>query len=384
MFLFALGSTVLFGKGQLLVLGILLTVSYGVYFLKEQPAVPLEILLFLAWLAWSLAAYWLKMSELLTEPYFETLLRTAQVAAMAFAVTGIAVRSGSPKVAFSALALGALILLAYSVSTGDFMLTPDRFRTTGLTNNPNYFGFIMLMAVVGLLFFFEKQGSLLRRGVIASLIVLLMFGILASGSRKAFVGFVFLMLAWWWFCFKDEVFRRPQYLLLLILVAGLIVFSIEYMLENTFMGRRFQRDFVEKQEQLEEHKRIGLYEEGFELIKQNPVVGVGLGNFKYRSFYHAMSHSDYIEVAVSTGLVGFVLYFSIYVLLWRRLSFLRKFTRERSVWYMAGVARACVLLLLLLALGRPNFYDIIAWVALGTCIGYAYAQQRRLQCALSS
>ena len=53
------------------------------------------------------------------------------------------------------------------------------------------------------------------------------------------------------------------------------------------------------------YHRIEMWSEGIEMIKQNPVFGIGRGNFKsYTS--KLIAHSSPIEIMGETGLPGFL------------------------------------------------------------------------------
>ena len=71
--------------------------------------------------------------------------------------------------------------------------------------------------------------------------------------------------------------------------------------------------------------RLRYYNHVFQQIKTNPFIGVGLGNWKLKSIsfeskdmngyivpYHA--HSDFIQLGAELGIIGFLLYLSIFIL----------------------------------------------------------------------
>ena len=72
-------------------------------------------------------------------------------------------------------------------------------------------------------------------------------------------------------------------------------------------------------------KRIRYYQDVFNHFISNPIVGVGIGNWKISSIhydrqdidgyivpYHA--HSDFIQLGAELGIIGFILYLGIFVL----------------------------------------------------------------------
>jgi O-antigen ligase len=264
--------------------------------------------------------------------------------------------------------------LTVSTINGNWEITIDPsepIRSQGITSNPNYFGYVLLLATAALLYFWGMAASTKTRGIVMAIFVPIALGIIASGSRKAFVGLVMLVMLWFWMCYGKEILKKPSSVILLLLILGTVFFLTNYTLNKTFMGVRFKRDLVERQDRLNENIRVRLYQEGLEIIRKNPVFGIGLGNFQVMSSFETESHSDYIEVAASTGIIGFLLYFSIYVVLWRRLGRIQKSISNPSVAYNIKLLKAAILTILIVGWVRPNFTSQITWVFLASAIGYA-------------
>ena len=72
-------------------------------------------------------------------------------------------------------------------------------------------------------------------------------------------------------------------------------------------------------------KGLGYYNDVLEHLVSNPFFGVGLGNWKLKSIdydkndingyvvpYHA--HSDFIQLGAELGIIGFLLYLGIFIL----------------------------------------------------------------------
>ena len=158
-----------------------------------------------------------------------------------------------------------------------------------------------------------------------------------------FVGFVILILLWSWLSYGKTLFRRPATFVFLVLVCGGLLFSIDFMLNETWMGKRFQKDFIEKQDSFEDQRRIIAYQDGLEVIRMNPFIGVGLDNFRYHTSTQMHSHSDYIEVAATTGIIGAIIYFSIYIVLWQRLRRIQTSVENSSILHDIGLIKAIII-----------------------------------------
>ena len=72
------------------------------------------------------------------------------------------------------------------------------------------------------------------------------------------------------------------------------------------------------------NSRLKYYEDTFESFKENPIIGIGIGNWKLNSIekgkrhiegyivpYHA--HNDFLQILAETGILGFVSYISIFL-----------------------------------------------------------------------
>jgi O-antigen ligase len=112
------------------------------------------------------------------------------------------------------------------------------------------------------------------------------------------------------------------------------------------------------------------------MIRKHPVLGVGLGQFRTLSSSGLYSHSDYIEVAANTGIIGFALYFSIYVVLWLRLNRIKRKTDDPHLLYIIGFFKAAIITILLVAFGRPNITSKLTWIFMAGAIGYSWSIER--------
>jgi len=379
---FALGSITLTGSGQLRAIGLLLAASYTLYFLKNKLWLPPEMIIYFFWILWAGATGYLISID--KSAFLNIFKVSFQTTIMSFAIIGITAHRRSIGTNFLALLIGGILLFLSSITSGELSSVtsnPDNVLAgvTGMTENPNTFGFNLLLCSTALLYFWKNNTSLIKRIIIILLMCIFSYGIIISASRKAFLGFALLIFLWLFFCYRKEILRRLSLFIPILLALGGLYFATDYMISNTYLGKRFQgkigreMSFVER-----ENKRITLYKDGLNILKQNPVFGVGLGNFKVYSTYGIESHSDFIEIITSTGIIGFSLYFFIYISLWRRLSRVQKQTEDPSILYNIRLFKIIILAILALGFGRPNFKDQITWVAISSIIGYTWSLEKKL------
>jgi O-antigen ligase len=115
--------------------------------------------------------------------------------------------------------------------------------------------------------------------------------------------------------------------------------------------------------------RFRLFSDAWDILKNHPIAGVGLNNFLVFS-RGWVAHSEYTEVAADTGSVGFLLYFSIFAVMWWRARKIAKRSSDPTQVAIAGLVRAMLLAVLLMDLGRWNSYNKLAWIVFGSFIGY--------------
>ena len=156
-----------------------------------------------------------------------------------------------------------------------------------------------------------------------------------------------------------------------IVVAAAIVatyFLYDFVVHHTYLGERFQTTINEGGDV----QRFGMYTRGIELFLENPVAGIGFGQFQEVSGFEEYSHSDYIEVLSSTGIVGFVLYFSIFLVLWLRIARLRRLTSDPEITYALGVFKAVICVTLMMQFVYPKMLSPEHWYWMAPIIGYTY------------
>ncbi|NLE58643.1 MAG: O-antigen ligase family protein, partial [Planctomycetes bacterium] len=206
-------------------------------------------------------------------------------------------------------------------------------------------------------------------------------GIWGSGSRKAIVSLILFYPLWIWFCYRKEVARKPALLIFvaMALTAGAAAFTVG--VKGSATGDRLAEtwEFVTGQRSKGGgSERLVLYSEAIRVFAENPVVGIGMGQFVYVNRTHHMSHSDIMEVAAGSGLPGVILYLSIIVVFWRRCGRIAGWSSDPDEVRLARLFRVCVVVLFLIALGRTNSGSKTHWVFMASLIGYTATVHRRL------
>ncbi len=364
---------------------------YKVLLKRCRFEVPREYRLVAAWFLFcTVSAFAALDSELV----LAKLLTLVTVIPMSLALMQFVIWYGSPRSVWAGVVIGALTMCYLSIDSGP--IQPQGERLTGTAGNANELGYVLVVSVVFLLYAMFRVRSMVYKVASAALAVVMVYFVPLTGSKMALIALFVAAAAY--MLLKLE-FKSAAKTLQSIVIASLfmsaLVASIVYF-QRTAHFERFV-DFVDtavsgKMDQSgrtgeSTKQRYAFYVYGVDMALHNPALGVGLDNFRVaigdypgfrgegKQFY---AHSNYIEVLADTGFPGFVLYFSIYAVLGRRLVRLRKSnmsTADREL-YHALIVLFCVILMSDLA--TVSYYDKIAWIVLSSIIGGTLLLERRL------
>lgn len=212
------------------------------------------------------------------------------------------------------------LLLAASVWLGVILLRQPILYTTSRYSiskdlNPNYLGMCFTAGIWAALFFQQKgKISLLLTFPIA---LFLTYCIIQTGSRKALIAAGLELILWLFFCLFSNIRNNTVWekVINLIVCAALAVFAVRLFVTEYIDSSIAQR-MSNLQSETGNGERLGLYRTGWELFIANPIFGSGYSSFM--GFRGEHSHATFIEVPVSGGILGTVLYFASYVASIRR------------------------------------------------------------------
>ncbi|MGO4819181.1 O-antigen ligase family protein [Flavobacterium sp. W22_SRS_FP1] len=154
-----------------------------------------------------------------------------------------------------------------------------------------------------------------------------------SGSRAAYLSllletvlFIFMYLKF------NSVFKQQK--ITALYIAILICFSFfvsNQIFKNSGNADRYKSvtSRIEKTYDLQDasiNYRLGLWKNAVILIQKNPVLGIGLGNWKIESLPYENkmfsnfaasihTHNDFLEVATETGILNGIIYLTFFILL---------------------------------------------------------------------
>ncbi len=297
--------------------GLLVAGPTAFWMLRERVGVPRAVRPIWAFVAWGLIGITFVPDRESFWRYFSLVLEMAGVITF---ITVVIERSGKARIWFWAfLAVGVL-----NATVGDVLdVAPLALagiaveRQEGIAGNPNAFGLVSFLGVLGgaLLSGMERR----RWRAVALLLLTLVpgIGVLLSASRAAFLALLLVVIGWPVICGWRRL-RHPWGIAVTALFLWLALGDrVVHIFENSTMGKRVLA--LEQGRDRSGRVRASLARVGLELTAEDPVFGVGLGQFAEASGTGFYAHGDWIEVLSTTGVPGFLFYVGGMIAVGRRL-----------------------------------------------------------------
>lgn len=219
------------------------------------------------------------------------------------------------------------------------------FRPRGSFGDSNYYSIASLVVIpMGIVLI--KQYAGWKRIMFAAMTVSIVGGLLVGQSRGGLIGFCLLGMIYW--INSQAKFKS----LIRIIALGLIV---ALMLPDNFWIR-IQKMSVQKTtevsgDDLSNKRRVELPAAGYTMFLENPITGVGPGNYKKESIKYnpilrdiggpGIAHNTYIEILAEMGLSGILLFAYIVFGSIHRLNRIMTLHREDVFLFQSALALKC-------------------------------------------
>lgn len=187
--------------------------------------------------------------------------------------------------------------------------------------------------------------------------------ILGSGSRKAVLAVVLGIMLLYAFLYRKNIRKFGQYIItcaivLLVAIVYLGRTNPEFLQRivdgiATFLGDEAANADTSAL------IRTALIDRAVELFAENPVLGIGMNNFSYFSgdinIYggYMYAHNNYVELLADFGVVGFVLYYFMYILCIIGISRSKRYS-GRAI--LSALSFALVTMLLVNDIASVSYY----------------------------
>ncbi|MCR2823819.1 O-antigen ligase family protein [Lederbergia panacisoli] len=241
-------------------------------------------------------------------------------------------------------------------------------RLGGEISQENVFGFYAAVTAVLCIFY----AYIYKKRMYILLAFIPIFFSMMSGSKKAFLIIIVGVLLINYFNSEGKKFGKQLIGLFLIIGVGYIAFYIPAFNIVTSRITEFWIYTFGDSSTIDKSTfyRQVMIEGGLELFKNNPIVGYGISNYGYyfqrlTGYNFSYAHNNYIEILVNNGIIGFLLYYSLFIY---NLKHLLKPALKRDF-----TAQALIILLisiLVADIGAINYYDKFTHIVITLCFAY--------------
>jgi len=262
-------------------------------------------------------------------------------------------------------------------------LIPYGNRPPSTLSNPDYFGLYLLLLFFFNIVFAIKEASL-KKILYWINVFLVLFGILISGSRSAYLGLVLGSLFFIFFLpLKIKKIKIISGIILLLVIAGVayVSFSPEpSFIKNNEKGSYFYQRLSLKNALSDiTDFRLSGWKIFWQAIKAKPLLGWGPENISsgFDRYYNPAvpniestwwdrAHNIFLEMAASYGLIFAVIYLLFFVIIFFKLSSLRKSPHLNSLHPHAAQATLLAYFIALLF----GFDSVTTYLTLFFITGY--------------
>lgn len=194
--------------------------------------------------------------------------------------------------------LSASSIIAYFTKLGNFDLDAVR-----MINNTGYY-FSALLPLLGV--------KLSKKYNMAFLVVLMYFTI-SSAKRGAILCFLVGFFLYFYFISKtnSNKSRYLNVLIMLIMLIGVSALAYNTYIENAYLQSRIENTITEN----DSSGRDVLYSRLLDVVSNADIFHFlfGYGMIKSISFIGLQAHQDWLELFVDNGLIGVILYLSVFI-----------------------------------------------------------------------
>lgn len=220
------------------------------------------------------------------------------------------------------LSLATIVIYSLLFHSSSSDITVDYYRFEGLSGNANGIANVSRLGFLLALIELHRRIGLFSRLILYALLIVFFYSILISASRGNLLNLTSAVFVYGLLYHIRG--RRLLFTLLVALLAGGLIWTLLInFLDDFYIYERLVIT-QQKTDGIEGETRVKLYKMAWQTFVDNYFLGIGLNQFGYYSGGKG-THSDLLDMALHTGIVGGLVYLRIYISIGKTLVFgLRK------------------------------------------------------------
>jgi O-antigen ligase len=240
-----------------------------------------------------------------------------------------------PKIAFvigvSALFQSAEVLYKFQNALSTKSLSDDLLYEVfkGNTGNMNILA-ASLMFKIPFLFIAISNYNSWRRVLMSFSLLLVSASIFFVSARASLLSLIIILIVYAIYAIKNNGLNKTLVLKLSYLIVPIVISVL--VTNNIFKQAKLSERYSSTVDRLNQintengsgQRRLVIWKDALEMIKDKPFLGWGLGNYRVESIPYDSgpqvtvplhAHNDFIELAVETGLLNALIYLSLFVII---------------------------------------------------------------------
>lgn len=205
----------------------------------------------------------------------------------------------------------------------------------GVSASGNVITFATYLCLLSIPVLYEAFYSKKRKSIYIIIYCIQLLFMLLTGSKKVLIVALISVVVFSIYKYRLD-FRKYIIILISILLISIAVIKIPFL--RDIIGARTIDFLAELGFNVESHTesrstmlRESMYKEAPIMFKDNPIFGGGWGYFAAHSITGLYSHCNYIEILITFGIIGFLLYYVEYVIIFIKLLN-KKYDGNKILW----------------------------------------------------
>lgn len=243
-------------------------------------------------------------------------------------------------------------------------------RIGGIYTNPNALGLMMAFGIPFILFMSLSARSYLIKLLFSVLFLTSFFSLGLAVSRTFLIQFVVFMIAYILLGLKHKIINIKMITILIVIIVPFAFLISHYLIDNIM---------TRAEEEVSDSLRQVIFLKGLLLLKEHPLVGIGLENYQYTQVSDnsinrrtvgsqggSMEGHDIVSrVFASIGILGITVLLIIFYRVLKNMTIAagnRSLKNNRYLFHLLIVLQAGYIGLLCSAIGTSLIYDSQFWI----------------------